>query len=318
MLNRRHLRIKVFQALYAYFQSEEREMPKAERQLVFSVEKFHELYIYLLSILHQVYLLRLERMEMGKKKRVPTALDLNPGMAFANNSFLVELNQNKALDELTSRYKIEWDDERKDVIKDVYQQMMESEAYISYMDLDKPDEKADLQVVVSTFKDCIANNSLVQHAIDEASIFWADDLDLAASMGLKTIKSWKEKEWKGEAPLLTLFKQEKEEREFMKELFRKTIVLSTEHELKIADKASNWDLDRIAYSDMILMKMALAEARTFESIPTKVTINEYIELSKYYSTPKSAPFINGVLDKLFDEMKESGEIKKIGRGLLES
>lgn len=318
MLNRRHLRIKVFQALYAYFQSEERDMPKAERQLIFSVEKFHELYIYLLSIMQQVHKLRIERLELSKKKRIPSAEDLNPNRAFVDNPFMVELSDNKALDLLTTRYKIQWDEERMDVIKEVYQRMMENEVYLAFMDMESPDEKDQLHVVVQIFKDCVVNNELVQHSVDEASIFWSDDLDLAASMGLKTIKSWKGKKWNGEAPLLNLFKEEKEEREFLKELFRQTIVLSIDHENMIAEKASNWDLDRIAYADMILMKMALAEARTFKSIPTKVSINEYIELSKYYSTPKSGPFINGVLDKLFDEMKKSGDIKKIGRGLLES
>ena len=318
MLNRRHLRIKVFQALYAYFQSDDRDMPKAERQLIFSVEKFHELYIYLLSVLNQVHKLRIERLELAKKKRIPSADDLNPNLAFIENPFLVELEVNKALDELTSKYKIEWDEERMDIIKDVYNQMVEHEVYIAFLEKEEIDEKDSLQVVVQIFKDCIANNELVQHAIDEASIFWSDDLDLAASMGLKTIKAWKGKKWEGEAPLLNLFKEEKEEREFLKELFRQTIVLSGEHENLISDKASNWDLDRIAYTDMILMKMALAEARTFKSIPTKVSINEYIELSKYYSTPKSGPFINGILDKLFEEMKGTGDIKKMGRGLLES
>jgi transcription antitermination protein NusB len=318
MLNRRHLRIKVFQALYAYFQSDDRDMPKAERQLIFSVEKFHELYIYLLSVLNQVHRLRIERLELAKKKRIPSAQDLNPSRAFVDNPFFVELEENKALDEHTSRYKMEWNEERMDIIKDFYNQMVEHEVYISFLEKDEIDEKDSLHVLVQIFKDCIANNELVQHAIDEASIFWSDDLDLAASMGLKTIKAWKGKKWEGDAPLLSLFKEEKEEREFLKELFRQTIVLSGEHENLISDKASNWDLDRIAYTDMILMKMALAEARTFKSIPTKVSINEYIELSKYYSTPKSGPFINGILDKLYEELKGSGDIKKMGRGLLES
>ncbi|MDA0714303.1 MAG: transcription antitermination protein NusB, partial [Bacteroidetes bacterium] len=293
-------------------------MPKAERQLIFSVEKFHELYIYLLAILQELHQLRMRKLEAAKEKRIPSAEDLNPNRAFIDNVFLRELEANKELNEQTSTYKIQWDEDRLDLIKDVHSKLMDYEPYQIYVKKKEHSEAEQLQIVIQVFKDCIANNELVQNTVDDASIFWSDDLDLASSMVLKTIKAWKGKTWNGQGPLLPLFKEEKEERDFMKDLFRTTITMSADHENRIADKASNWDLDRIAYSDMVLMKMALAEARTFKSIPTKVTMNEYIELSKYYSTPKSAPFINGVLDKLFIEMKTDGEIKKIGRGLLES
>lgn len=316
MLNRRHLRIKVLQALYAFFQDEEAEMGKAERQLMFSVTKFHELYIYLLAILQRLHLLRVEKMEMARKRRVPTDEDLNPNLRFVENPFLVELSANKALNKAVETYKIQWDEDRLAIVKDAYQKMLGLPEYQGYMSGEG--EMNDQQIVTKVLKECIANNELIQHHLDEMSIFWVDDLDLASSMAIKTIKAWKKVEEEGKGEVLGLYKDEKEEKDFVEKLFRNTILESAEHEELIGEKTKNWDLDRIAYMDMLLMKMALTEARTFKSIPTKVTMNEYLELSKYYSTPKSNAFINGVLDKLFAEMKEDGRIKKIGRGLLET
>jgi N utilization substance protein B len=318
MLNRRQLRIKVLQALYAYFQEEDRDMPKAERQLFFSIEKFFELYVHLLSIMQRVHQLRKEKMEQQSKRHLATDSDKNPNTRFVDNVILKEVEINKELAEKLESHKIQWDEDSMHIIRDVHTKMIESEEYKEYMSKETGTLEEDVKIVSDVFKQYVVNNELIQHYFDEMSIFWADDLDLAASMALKTLKSWKKVKEPGTGALLELYKDAKEESEFARDLFRKTIVQSTENEAHIDASTKNWDLDRIAYMDMLIMKMALAEARTFKSIPTKVTMNEYIELSKFYSTVKSSPFINGVLDKLFLEMKESGEIKKMGRGLLES
>lgn len=318
MLNRRQLRIKVLHALYAYFQEEERDMPKAERQLFFSIEKFHELYIYLLSMMERLHHLRKEKLELQKKRIMGTAEDKNPNRRFIDNPIFLELEANEELEIACQKYGIQWDEDRMDLIRDIHQKATTTEAYINYINSDKGSEEEDVKIVSDLFKKCVANNDLVQHFLDERSIFWADDLDLAASMALRTLKSLKKVKEKGKGKLLDLYKDPEEEREFVRDLFRKTIEQSIENELHIDSATKNWDLERIAYMDMVLMKMAISEARTFKSIPTKVTMNEYIELSKFYSTPKSSTFINGVLDKLFAEMKKSGEIKKMGRGLLET
>jgi len=318
MLNRRQLRIKVLHALYGYFQEKDRDMPKAERQLFFAVDKFFELYIYLMAIMQRVHQLRIEKREMQTKRIMATAEDLNPSRRFTDNPILVELQNNKAINEATERLAIQWDEDRMDIIRDVHAKMMVHEEYLTYMDAESVKIEDHVKVVSSIFKHCIANNDLVQHFLDEMSIYWADDLDLAASMGLKTLKSFKSVKEVGTGKILGLYKDEDEEREFVQELFRQTIIQSIENENLLDTATSNWKLERIAYMDMIIMKMALAEVRTFRSIPTKVTMNEYLELSKYYSTPNSSGFINGVLDKLFAEMTESGLINKMGRGLLES
>ena len=318
MLNRRQLRIKVLQALYAYFQEEERDLPKAERQLFFSIEKFYELYVYLLCTMQRLHQYRAEKMELQRNRRLASEADKNPSTRFIDNPILREVEANKALAAMAEKFKIQWDDDNMNIIRDVHTKLIESPEYTEYISKAEGTPEEEVKIVSDVFKQFVVNNEVVQNYFDEMSIFWADDLDLAASMALKTLKSWKKVAEPGAGELLELYKDAKEETEFARDLFRKTIVQSTENEAHIDDSTKNWDLDRIAYMDMLIMKMALAEARTFKSIPTKVTMNEYIELSKFYSTVKSSTFINGVLDKLFQEMVESGEIKKMGRGLLES
>jgi N utilization substance protein B len=169
--------------------------------------------------------------------------------------------------------------------------------------------------VIRIFKRHLINAQSLHDFFEERSIFWVDDLDLVASMVIKTFKSFEE-DSDAFHPLLPLWKDPDDEQSFVKLLFRKTIVQSPEHMELIHKHTDNWELDRIALMDIILMKMALTEGREFPEIPVKVTLNEYIEISKYYSTPKSNTFINGVLDKLFEELKTSGKIKKVGRGLI--
>jgi N utilization substance protein B len=165
------------------------------------------------------------------------------------------------------------------------------------------------------FRKHMVNVERFQDMLEEESIFWVDDLDLAASMAIKTIKTLKEGD--DDVELLPLWRDDDDDKAFMEDLFTQTLALGEESEAMIQVAAKNWELERIATTDRILMKMALAEARTFESIPLKVTLNEYIELSKYYSTPKSHGFINGILDQLFAQLREEGKIKKVGRGLIE-
>ncbi len=318
MLNRRQLRIKVLHALYAYFQEEERDLPQAERQLFFSIEKFYELYVILLSMMQRVHFLRKEKMDLQTKRILATEADKNPNRRFVDNPILIELESNAALAEKEQKYSIQWDEDRMDLIRDIHVKMLTNPSYIAYMEKEVGTIEEDVKVISDVFKKCVANNELVQHYLDEMSIFWADDLDLACSMVLKTLKSWKNISDKGSGELLDLYKEPKEEIQFVKDLFKSSVVQSQENEAHIDNATKNWDLDRIAYMDIVIMKMALAEARTFKSIPTKVTMNEYIELSKFYSTPNSSNFINGVLDKLFLALKSNGDIKKMGRGLLES
>ena len=192
---------------------------------------------------------------------------------------------------------------------------MEHEEFTEYMASEDRGFQFDRESLVRMFRKHMVNVERFQDMLEEESIFWVDDLDLAASMVIKTIKTIKEGD--EDVELLPLWRDDDDDKAFMEDLFTQTLAQGEQSETLIQEGAQNWELERIATTDRILMKMALAEAQTFGSIPLKVTLNEYIELSKYYSTPKSHGFINGILDQLFAKLKESGEIKKVGRGLIE-
>lgn len=316
MVNRRHLRIKIFHALYAYFQHSKDSLEKGEKELFFSISKMREMYLLLMLLFEEVAKFAEKRIEEQKKKRLPTEEDLNPSTKFVDNRMIALLSENDALKLARENEKYSWSNQE-DLIKQIYRFLIDAEEYKAYMDSGESSFKEDQQLVVTLFKKHIVNFEPLQHHFDENSIFWADDLDLVSSMVIKTLKMFKASSGAGQ-PILDLYKDPEDEVTFVKMLYRKTVALSDESEKLIKEKAENWDMDRIALLDMILMKMAITEARTFEQIPLKVTLNEYIEISKFYSTPKSNTFINGILDKLFTELKSTGMIKKIGRGLLES
>jgi N utilization substance protein B len=314
MLNRRHLRIKILQALYAFEQSKDNNVSRSEKELLHSIQKMYDMYLYLMVIMTDIHEVASRRIEDGKKKRLPTEEDLNPNMRFVENKFLKQLASNRALLSQAEKAKVNWMGEG-ELLRRLFKLLAETEEYRAYMAAPENDYAADREVVIRIFKRHLINAQSLHDFFEERSIFWIDDLDLVASMAIKTFKSFEE-ETDEFQPLLPLWKDPDDEQSFVKLLFRKTIVQSPEHMELIHKHTDNWELDRIALMDIILMKMALTEGREFPEIPVKVTLNEYIEISKYYSTPKSNTFINGVLDKLFEELKASGKIKKVGRGLI--
>src|SRR5690554_6005166 len=315
MLNRRHLRIKILHALYAFEQSKDNNLTRAEKELFHSIQKMYDMYLFLMQIMIEIRDAAEIRIEEGKKKRLLTEEDINPNMRFVDNKLLKQLSENRALKTLSEKYKVNWMGEG-ELVRRLLKLISETEEYQVYMSAEETSYNADKEIIVRLFKRHIINHELLQFFFEEKSIFWIDDLDLVASMVLKTFKSFSEDSDEF-FPLLPLWKEPEDEQGFVKTLFRKTIVQSNEHMELIKNYTDNWEIDRIALMDIILMKMALSEVREFKQIPKKVTLNEYIEISKYYSTPKSNTFINGVLDKLFSEMTEDGTIKKIGRGLID-
>ncbi len=274
------------------------------------------MYILLLLIFTDLAQYAEQRMEELKKKRLPTEQDLNPSRKFIDNRVIELLKQNKALNGAREKNKITWSDQP-ELIKRLYLMLTESEEYQEYMSSGVDSFDEDRQAVINLFKKLIVNYEPLQNYFEDKSIFWIDDLDLVSSMVIKTLKTFDESSTENQL-LLELYKDPTDEVDFVKTLYRQTVVQSDENEAFIKEKAENWDMERIALLDMILMKMALTEAREFSQIPVKVTLNEYIEISKFYSTPKSNTFINGILDKLFAELKEKGMIRKIGRGLIEN
>lgn len=314
MLNRRHLRIKILQALYAFEQAQDGQLARGEKELFHAINKMYEMYIFLLLIMPEFRSIAEQRIEEGLKKRLPTETDLNPNRRFADNRFLIMLEDNIAIKALSERHKVNWVGEG-ELLRRIYRDMIETEEYQAFMNAPSVNFEAEKEVVIRLFKRHIINHESLQYFFEEHSIFWVDDLDIVASMTIKTLKTFQESTIQTQG-VMPLWKADEDEQDFVKVLFRKTIVQSPEHMELIKKHAENWELERIALMDTLLMRMALTEAREFRQIPVKVSLNEYIELAKYYSTPKSSTFINGVLDKIFDEMKDEGTIKKAGRGLI--
>jgi N utilization substance protein B len=314
MLNRRHLRIKVLQALYAYFQSKEDNFRKTENELMGAVEKIHDLYIYLLLTFSELKSISEARIEEKKKKIRPTEEDLHPNLKFVQNEVIQLLEESKALRTASEERKINWiGDEKHEMFRKIFLVIQDSETYFEFMNNGITGFEEDKVFLVELFRAEIANSEILYSYFEEQSIHWMDDIDLACSMAIRTIKSIE----KGETvSILPLYKEDDDEQEFIRELLRKTISLNKENESLIDELTKNWELDRIAKMDILLMKMAITELQVFNNIPTKVTLNEYIEISKFYSTPKSNGFINGILDKAIDKLNEEKKIVKIGRGLM--
>jgi N utilization substance protein B len=301
--------------LYAMGQSSGKTMAHAEKELFLSIEKMYEMYIYLLTVLTEIRDVASAKIEENKKKRLPTEADLNPNMRFVENKLLDQLEANKSLKKSAEKAKVNWMGEG-ELLRKFYRELIETEEYLAYMEAENNDYAADKEVVIRFFKRHLVNMESLQYFFEERSIFWSDDLDIVASMVIKTLKSFDENTDEN-FPILDLWKDPEDEIAFTRELFRKTQTQAEEHTRLIEDCTENWEIERIATMDMILMRMALTEARQFNQIPLKVTLNEYIELAKYYSTPKSSTFINGVLDKLFARLQEDGSIVKVGRGLIQ-
>jgi N utilization substance protein B len=316
MLNRRFLRIKVYHALYAYWQGDDASAARIEKELINSIERTYDIFLGLLLAFAEVRHVAELRMEERRKKRLPTAEDLSPNLRFLENPILRTLANSERLRIECQHRKVSWVGEY-ELFTRMYREMEASEKFKAYMSDPEPTFRKDQAFILQMFGDHVANHSALQDVHEGRSIHWMEELDLAATMVKRNLEQMRESD-AGELSLAELERDPREEHDFVTMLYRKTIEMGDEHEQAIADKASNWESDRIALSDMILMKMALAEVRTFDQIPVKVTLNEYIEIAKAYSTPKSKGFINGVLDKLFMEMKADGRFRKVGRGLLES
>jgi N utilization substance protein B len=254
-------------------------------------------------------------MEEGKVKKLPNQNDLNPNLRFIENPVLNILGSNLMIRRESEKRKINWIGEQ-EIPRSIFNTLREADLYQLYMHRPEVTFNQHRDFVADMFKEFVANSEDLQNWLDEKSIYWSDDMDMVSGMVIRTIKELKANTDEN-APIFDLYKDPEEDAPFVKQLFTKTIVQKAEADDIINRKAENWELERIAVMDRLLMRMAITEAMTFPSIPVKVTLNEYIEISKFYSTPKSNSFINGILDRAFSELKQKGLIKKTGRGLME-
>lgn len=316
MLNRRYLRVKAFQALYAFFQSEGGDVLKAEKEMLKSIEKIYDLYILMLLLVVEVADAAREQIEASKIKRLPTQEDLNPNLRFVENLVLNSLENNETFKKHVDAKKLSWHSES-DQVRKLYREIRESDVFDEYMNSGKTGFEVDRKFIITIFREHMAEFEMFQQLLEDKSIYWYDDLTLVVHNVVKTFQQLKPTAGVGSAILMPLYKDREDDLQFVKELFRKTIFNESEYQELISSKTKNWEVDRIAVLDVILMKMALAEFEHFNSIPVKVSLNEYIELAKSYSTPKSKVFINGILDKMLIDWRGSGRIQKAGRGLIE-
>jgi N utilization substance protein B len=313
MISRRLLRIKVLQVLYAYYTAEHKDLNTSEKELHFSINKSFELYNYLLLLIRDIVSYAESRIEIAGNKRIPTFEDLNPNRRFVNNNLIRQFSENIQLNKYISNNRISWV-KYPELIKELYGLIIESAEYVEYMALTDGGYAEDKKLVSKIYSDIILPNESFSQVLEEQSIYWNDDLEFVISMVLKTIKKFSESD-SVEKDLLELYKN-KEDRDFVIDLFRKSVVKRKDCLDLIESTASNWDLERIAFMDILIMQLAITELLEFQSIPSKVTLNEYLDISKYYSTEKSNNFINGVLDKILAHLKEKNMIRKSGRGLI--
>ncbi len=313
MLSRRHLRIRVMQALYTWYQSEDKNIGTSVNEIFRGTERTYDLYLSLLQILPELaeeerkYYVDLQPRFIPKDEPVLSSL--------ATNHFVIWLSTFSDFNDALKKRKISWQKDAELVAK-VFFQLRNAPEYKKYVSVATHSVEADVEFCTWVYKHIVVASEALQNVMEEQNIWWAEALDLINSMVLKTIKV-AHPDKKGQFELLSLFRDEEDDMEFMEKLFRQTIENDAYFETLIGEKTQNWDLERIALIDIILLKMALSEILHFPGIPVKVSINEYIDISKDYSTPKSKIFINGVIDNIVADLKTKGSIAKTGRGLLE-
>ncbi len=311
MLNRRYLRIKTMQTLYSYFQQENPDIGIYEKELFKSLEKIYDLYLHILVLLTDIHHTAHLVIEENKNKRLPSKEDLEPNLRFIENSFLVSISNSEELKKEVNKRKISWQNDF-DLVRKLFLEIRQTDLYKNYLSSTTPSAKEDKQFMVSLATEFLYEHELLNHLFEDRNIHWADDTYGAFSMVVKTIENFS-----GSFELIPLYKDAEDDKQFITTLFRKTIAGDKEYEKMIDSKTKNWELERIAAMDILLMKMAIAEFLHVSNVPVKVSLNEYIDISKEYSTPNSKVFINGVLDKIITELKQDNKIHKTGRGLLE-
>lgn len=315
MLNRRHLRVKALQVLYSYHQSEVKDILPFEKALLQSVDKVSEMYFWLLSLLVEVAEYSLVDAEERANKHLPSEDDLNASTKLHNNLFICSLKQNQEYLDAIRKYKISWifDPE---LIKSIFISLRGSLEYHSFNNLQVHTIQADKDIIKFIFKKLILKSPGIEQIFEEKFINWPVDKEVLQSLVTKTLKNFSSMNFE-ENKLAQVCSNWLEDRPYVLDLFKKVIAFEKEYQEMIAQKTKNWDSERIALMDTLLMQMAITELIHFPSIPIKVTMNEYIEIAKEFSTPKSNSFINGILDKILADLKNSGKINKSGRGLVE-
>ncbi|ADV47695.1 transcription antitermination factor NusB [Cellulophaga sp. E16_2] len=315
MLTRRHVRVKVMQCIYALTRSNDDSLEKQQKFLKFSIENTYSLYLLMMSLMKEIHHLAKNQVELSAKSYLSnSSSSFDDKKKFVNNRFLKMISENKVLDEELEIRKLQNWYLNDEYVKLLYKEIIASDYYTKYMYAESSSFEEDKQLVVDLFKNIIAPNEKIYDYFEDDKLTWVDDIPLVNTFILKLLK--KTRADAVDSYFLPPLVKDQEDVEFSKRLLSKTLLQNEKLVKEIEGKTPNWDKDRIADIDAILLKMAIAELLNFPSIPERVTINEYLELAKEYSTPKSSTFINGILDKLVKEYQQEGKLNKIGRGLL--
>lgn len=301
------------QTLYAYSLSEDKQIKDFEKALFKNVEEVNEMYIWTLNLLDEVAEYVVLDAESRAAKYLPTEKDKILTAKLNSNAFIESLRQNRTYLELVKKYKVSWEFDP-EIVRSIFAQLKDSEAYLAYLQEEDRSIQTEKDIIKYIFKKIVLKSVDVEQVFEDKFINWPVDKEVLQAMIAKTFKNFSS-EVPSQNHLADLTPNWSEDEEFVLELFKTTIRYSEEYQQLIAEKTKNWEADRIALMDTILMRMAISELINFPSIPVKVTINEYIELSKTFSTLKSNTFINGILDKILADMNKQGRIRKSGRGL---
>ena len=307
MINRVLIRLKVIQIVYAYYKNSGKSLKAAEDEVFFSLSKAYDLYNQLLLLMTAITHYAADRVSFLGMKLRPTESDLNPNLKFVNNRFIAQLEKNAQLVKFAEKSKFSWVD-NSDLLRRLLDTIEASDIYKEYMSLETSSYEEDRELWRKLYKAFIVENEELDTLLEEQSLYWNDDKSIVDTFVLKTIKRFEESE--GEMQQLLPEYKDVADMEYARKLFKSAVVNAEEYRNLMSDNSKNWDMSRLAFMDVVIMQVAIAELTTFDDIPLSVTLNEYVEIAKCYSTAKSGSFVNGLLDTIAKKLRESGKLNK--------
>ncbi len=309
MINRVLIRSKVLQLVYSYCLNNNKSLENLEKELDYSLAKAYDLYNYLLLLMPAVTRYARKKIELGKRKLKPTPEEIEPNTKFINNRFIEQLENNLQLQDFVKNQKKSWENSP-EIIKSLFELISSSDVYKEYMASEDNSYEADRELWRKIYKTIICNNNNLNSYLEEQSLYWNDDKDIVDTFVLKTIKRFTKETLPAEKVILPQFKDE-DDRKYAMSLLGRSIVNMDYYRELIANNVKNWNIERVAFMDVVIMQIALAEILSFPSIPVSVSLNEYVDLAKIYSTPKSGSFVNGTLEGIVNQLKNDGILTKI-------
>lgn len=306
MINRKLIRVKIVQLTYAYYQNGHHNMNAAEKELLFSLSKAYDLYNYLLGLIVAITQEERRRVDIATRRAEREGTE-TPSQRFAFNKFATQLEENKQLNLFMEDKKMSWENDV-EAVRKLCDQIEQSPLYQEYMMSDAEDYETDRELWRRIYRTLIQGNEDLDAILEEKSLYWNDDKEIVDTFVLKTIKRFDPAN-KADQELLPEY-DDTEDREYALKLFRSTILNADTYQRYMSETSRNWNFSRLAYMDVVLMQIAIAEMLTFPNIPISVTINEYVDLAKLYSTPKSGGYINGMLDAIARHLVDTGRLLK--------